>query len=986
VEKELIANKIKSSISLPLTKFGKVVGVFGFHSSVLNFFDDEEIALLEEAAGDVSFAMEVLEKTKIHKATEKLVVTNEKRFRALVENGADAVVILTAEGKPIYASPTVEKVLGYTEEEVMKLDIFSNIHPDDFAATANIMQQVMANPGIPIAGQTGRMMHKDGTWRWIAATVTNMLHDPAVNGIVDNFRDVTDKVNAEEQKEFDKNNTDALINNTNDLMWSVDRDYNLITANQPFEEMSKINFGRIVEKGESVITKAYTPEMTAHYKQQYDRAFTGEAYKETEHFTVPFEFWVEISYSPIRKGDEVIGTACQSRDITQIKKAEQQLQKSEAFSRGVLNSLSSHIAVVDATGNIVAVNEAWKRFALKNGETSLQRTGAGSNYFSVCEKSAAAGDETAVEVLQAMQDVLHKKKTVLYFEYPCHSPDKKRWFGMRIMKFDTDELMLVIAHLEITTRMLAEENLFKSEAQLNEAQSISQLGNWEISLPDNVVHWSNELYKIYGYTKEELQPSTETFMSLMHPDDKKSTEKKMEQDFEVFKASEMNFRFIRKDGVIRHGYAEWKFEFDKNNKPQRVFGIVQDVTEKKEAELKLIHSEQHNRALIENITDAILLTDENGNVIYQSASAERIGGFSSADMNGKNMFEFLHIDDAENWVTIFQQAYASPGVPMQNQFRILHKQGYYIWVEGTITNLLHDENVKAFIINYRDISERKQAQEKLDNTLLELEQRVEERTKDLSDKNKSITDSISYAKRIQIGLLTPHSELGRLFPKSFILSEPQHIVSGDFFWCYQKNNKKFVVVADCTGHGVPGALMSIIGNNLLNSIIVDEHIDNPSEILQMLDITLKVAVKGDRGEIKDGMDIALCVIDTYFKEVYFAGAYRPLFVSDENGLINELSGTSCSIGGGMGETGKNFETKRFPIIPGQRIYLTSDGYISQFGGPLGKKFMKKRFKIMLEEIQSLSIQEQKDSLINAFKDWSGGNEQVDDVMVVGIEL
>lgn len=181
--------------------------------------------------------------------------------------------------------------------------------------------------------------------------------------------------------------------------------------------------------------------------------------------------------------------------------------------------------------------------------------------------------------------------------------------------------------------------------------------------------------------------------------------------------------------------------------------------------------------------------------------------------------------------------------------------------------------------------------------------------------------------------------------------------------------------------------MSIICNNLLSRIIIDEHIDNPSEILQQLDARLKEALKNDKGEIRDGMDIALCVVDTYFKEVYFSGAYRPLFVSDENGKINELMGNSFAIGGGTENLSKEFETKRFSILPGQRIYLTSDGYYSQFGGPLEKKFMKKRFREKtLTNLQSFPIEEQKDKLEQILTDWTGTNEQVDDVMIIGIEL
>jgi serine phosphatase RsbU (regulator of sigma subunit) len=151
-------------------------------------------------------------------------------------------------------------------------------------------------------------------------------------------------------------------------------------------------------------------------------------------------------------------------------------------------------------------------------------------------------------------------------------------------------------------------------------------------------------------------------------------------------------------------------------------------------------------------------------------------------------------------------------------------------------------------------------------------------------------------------------------------------------------------------------------------------------------VTLKQSLKGDEGEVKDGMDIALCVVDTHFNEVYFSGANRPLFVTDKDGKIIELLPNRNAIGGELKEAAKKFDTKRFSFIPGQRMYLTSDGYVSQFGGKNNKKFMKSLFITTLEELQHQPIEQQKDTLQKLLTEWTGSNEQVDDVLIVGIEL
>jgi serine phosphatase RsbU (regulator of sigma subunit) len=256
---------------------------------------------------------------------------------------------------------------------------------------------------------------------------------------------------------------------------------------------------------------------------------------------------------------------------------------------------------------------------------------------------------------------------------------------------------------------------------------------------------------------------------------------------------------------------------------------------------------------------------------------------------------------------------------------------------------------------------------------------------ELKQKNQNIVDSIHYAKRIQTAMLPLHSHLEDMFPQSFIFSRPKDIVSGDFFWCYQTVTKKFVAVADCTGHGVPGALMSLVCNNLLNEIVIRDQIEDPGEILELLDIMLSKTITNARGEVNDGMDISIFAVGNYSNEIQYAGAYRPLFYVNGNKEMVELPGSPFPIGG-LRQPNKQFETRRLPLVPGQIHYLTSDGYYSQFGGPDNKKFMKKQFREMITSLQDLPIKKQKEALKEIYYSWKGDNEQTDDVLVLGIQL
>ncbi|HLG03215.1 MAG TPA: two-component regulator propeller domain-containing protein, partial [Bacteroidia bacterium] len=268
-----------------------------------------------------------------------------------------------------------------------------------------------------------------------------------------------------------------------------------------------------------------------------------------------------------------------------------------------------------------------------------------------------------------------------------------------------------------------------------------------------------------------------------------------------------------------------------------------------------------------------------------------------------------------------------------------------------------------------------------------LEAKVAERTQELAEKNADITASIEYAKRIQSAILPDHDVLYQHFRESFVLYKPKDIVSGDFYWFAEKNDKAIVVVADCTGHGVPGALMSMIGHNLLNQIVLEKGITEPDEILNRLNNGVRSALKQDHSDqdTTDGMDIAVCVHDRNKNEMLFAGALRPLILI-RKGLMSKVDSDRFPIGGSQDSQHKKFTLHRFMVDPGDSIYLFSDGFADQFGGEKGKKFMLKRLLDQLISIQPLPMKEQLAVLDRTFESWREGFEQVDDVLLVGIKI
>jgi ligand-binding sensor domain-containing protein/serine phosphatase RsbU (regulator of sigma subunit) len=269
-----------------------------------------------------------------------------------------------------------------------------------------------------------------------------------------------------------------------------------------------------------------------------------------------------------------------------------------------------------------------------------------------------------------------------------------------------------------------------------------------------------------------------------------------------------------------------------------------------------------------------------------------------------------------------------------------------------------------------------------------LESKVAERTKELAEKNHDIMSSIQYAKRIQEAILPSRDHIYNKLNKSFILYKPKDIVSGDFYWFAEKNNVKIFACVDCTGHGVPGAFMSMIGHNLLHQIVSEKGITKPGEILNALHHGVQVALRQGSNEVNtnDGMDVSLISIDSKTGKIEWAGANRPLIIIDSQGVFNKYDGDKFPIGGAQLDSNRIFTTKEIAYTPNSMAYMFSDGYADQFGGEKGKKFMVKRFYDLLLDIHTKDIMEQKYLLLQNIEGWKGDHEQVDDVLVIGIGI
>ncbi len=265
----------------------------------------------------------------------------------------------------------------------------------------------------------------------------------------------------------------------------------------------------------------------------------------------------------------------------------------------------------------------------------------------------------------------------------------------------------------------------------------------------------------------------------------------------------------------------------------------------------------------------------------------------------------------------------------------------------------------------------------------EFESIVIEQRESMAIKNKEITDSITYARRIQAAILPPDSLVKSLLPNTFILYKPKDIVAGDFYWIEKSGENVLVAAADCTGHGVPGAMVSVVCNNALGRSVREFGLTEPSRILDKSREIIIHEFERSEEEVTDGMDISLCALNMKSKMMQWSGANNPLIVIRQGEII-EVKPDKQPVGKYSGAT--PFTNHSIQLENGDMIYLFSDGYSDQFGGPNGKKLKYKAFKQLLLRNSSLPLSEQKNKLDLALAEWQGQLEQLDDICVIGIQI
>lgn len=538
------------------------------------------------------------------------------------------------------------------------------------------------------------------------------------------------------------------------------------------------------------------------------------------------------------------------------------------------------------------------------------------------------------------------------------------------LRQNAEEMRATQEELEISNKNL-ETQIKEVENAQKRLHSLLENASEVISIYDSEIklkYQSPSVTKILGYTPEEMMNGKD--MDRLTAKGEAAMKEMFDQLIEDPQTPRaIQYTYIKKDGKKIHIETTGR---NLLNDPA-INGIIinsQDITERKRAE-KEERMKSKMQSLSENSPDLILRMNTKGQFFYANPMVDDYIGVKSKDIiNGR--IDELNMEPT--MVSFFKDS-----------IKQIRRTNQKLTLELTMPTAKLGER----IMNYNIIPEFNENELE---TLLFVGHDITEAKKielEIKDKNKNISESINYAQRIQSSILPNTSIIQEYLPKSFIFYLPRDVVSGDFPWFFKKDDILYISAVDCTGHGVPGALLSFIGYFQLNNIVDHDVSYTAGQILDKLHFGVRSTLKQDRidADARDGMDIAFCRINLKKKELQYSGAHRPLYLLREGELI-EYKGNRKAIGGipHRNKAEKDFINHTLEIIKGDKIFIFSDGLPDQTGGPEDRKYSPQRIRANITENKDLSMQQYLNLFSTDFKNWKGKNKQIDDVLLIGIEF
>lgn len=462
------------------------------------------------------------------------------------------------------------------------------IHPDDLEGVLHEVSKSIN--GISDCNTEYRVILPDQTIRYLEshALVTRDDEGKPLRMIGVN-RDITERKMAGLQLAESERKLRHVLSSSSESFYVLDKNYTVILINKSASANLEKAWGKPVTVGTNILP-LIPEEQDEPVRENLAKVFAGKNVEyELQLSIVGLPEWVQVNYMPVKDGKGIItGAYISTKDITERKKTEKALRESELLTQNILTSVSSHIAVVDEDGTVIAVNKAWNDFSKQNGISVMERTGTGSNYIHVCEQSAAAGDTVAAKVLVGMQQVMSKQLPWFEIEYPCDSPNELRWFLLRITNFVGDSPKVVMVHIDITERKHSEMKLQKALDRYNILAKATSDTVWDWDMHSHMMRYNEGIATMFGYEKSVVENVPDWWKQNIHPDDLGTVSEILDEVFITNKQNiQLSYRFLCSDGNYKYIFDRAFVLYDEQGKPTRIIGAMQDVTYEKEEEIRI---------------------------------------------------------------------------------------------------------------------------------------------------------------------------------------------------------------------------------------------------------------------------------------------------------------------------------------------------------------------------------------------------------------
>ncbi|WP_138485296.1 PAS domain S-box protein [Dyadobacter bucti] len=679
--------------------------------------------------GRLPFAIQrSLEKYQLKKEQQEILeqlINSERRFRTLVENSTDAVVVLDVNAQPTYVSPAVKNVLGYTPQEILEMDIFSRAHPDDAQELAKIMVKVMASPGVPLQGHTGRMLHKDGTWRWIDATVTNLLHEPAVNGIVDNFRDVTERYLSDQQlknKEKRLSQAEAVAHLGS---WELD----LSTQTSVFSDEACRIYGLShtdnIQSTASCISFIHPDDVEYVLKQSREALNSFQA--------------ADYYYRIVRKDGQVRHLRTQTHieldnqgqptslygvlyDVTELEKSEQALRNSESNLRAIFENSTEGFILADTQAVVKYFNNKASNFyKLSTGE---KMEVGGSLYDAVREDKSADYEKVITSVLSG---------ETRQFDHIYEQFDgERKWLSVMIVPvYEKGEITgLSLTVRDITDWKLARELLQRSESNMNAIINNTDALIYSLDTDLRYITYNDALKNMmqerYGV---DVRPGHYILESLSKFDPGS------ESDWQEINARALGGEIMKFEKEISYNGKRNHFRFSihpiiESNTLVGLSCFANDITKEKQAEEEVLKALEEKNIILESIGDAFYTIDRDWIVTYWNKEAEAVLRCRKEHILGKNLWDVFPDATGSPFHTSYQKAFEQNTT---QHFEVFYKRDN-TWLEVTAY-----PSASGLSVYFRDITQRKHSE----SQLKELNSNLQKYTDELIASNKGL-EQFSY--------------------------------------------------------------------------------------------------------------------------------------------------------------------------------------------------------------------------------------------------